>query len=76
MIKDSSRICDVCGESIPKGSSYQRAILKPEIAELFFNKDLDVSPTWTNLPNGNIQLDICLDCNLSMGKSLQEKMEH
>jgi len=76
MIKNNNRICDVCGENVPKASPYQKVILKPEIAELFFNKDLDISPTWTNLPNGNVQLEICLDCYLSMGKSLQDKIEH
>lgn len=76
MIKKSIRICDVCSEEIPKRTMCRQVKLKLEVANLLFSRNPELTPTWTTLPDGNIQLDICLDCSLSMGKFLEDKKEN
>jgi hypothetical protein len=70
MLKDSIRLCDVCGEIIPKGQQYAVTVIpneKVQLAESAFATSPDTAPTRTVDANGNIRLDICLDCKLSTG---------
>ncbi|MFQ6003634.1 MAG: hypothetical protein ACE5KJ_07805 [Candidatus Zixiibacteriota bacterium] len=68
MLKENTRICDLCGEEIPKGTVYHVENLSPEATAVFLEVgDVDLVPTWTQNPDGTVRLDICLDCYLSMG---------
>ena len=72
MLKDDIRICDVCGEDIPKCDIYRVATITPEVADVFLNlRDKDLVPTWTQNYDGTVSLDICLDCHLSMGDQIE-----
>jgi hypothetical protein len=66
MLKDKERLCDVCGETIPKRQKYAVSIIPKDQAK---NADLmlpgDVPRTMD--ANGNLRLDICLDCKMNMG---------
>jgi hypothetical protein len=77
MLKNSSRICDVCGGKIPKGTTYRAATITQEAAMLFLSiTDIDLLPTWTQNLDGTVRLDICLDCHLSMGTSIKTREEN
>lgn len=68
MLKDNIRLCDLCGEVIPKGQRYAVTIIQREevlLAESAFATSPDTAPTRTVDANGNLRLDICLDCKLS-----------
>lgn len=59
MIKDKSRLCDVCYREVASGERYiQRLILKADIPPAVSAGDgfLTVDA------EGNIQMDICLHC--------------
>lgn len=65
---EDGRSCDLCGEGIAVGERYRVARLPPEIAAIFLDTDdRDLMPTLTQEPDGNVRLDICLICHLSMG---------
>jgi hypothetical protein len=70
MFKDSVRSCDVCGKVIPKGEKYVASTVSKERAELFRSLN-EVEPenaaTFTTDSEGNVRLDICLECKGSMG---------
>jgi hypothetical protein len=71
MIKDNMRICDVCGETIPKGEKYRVNTLPKETALLFkemATSDMESAPTWSVDSNGNVRLDTCTNCVLHMGE--------
>jgi hypothetical protein len=62
MLKDNIRQCDVCDEIIPKGEKYRVSTISKEQAVY-----LDLAPTTMVDSQGNIRLDICLECHLQMG---------
>jgi hypothetical protein len=70
MLKDSVRSCDVCGEVISKEEKYVASTVSKEKVELFRSLN-DVNPenaaTFTTDSEGNVRLDICLECKGSMG---------
>lgn len=69
MLKENSRLCDVCGEVIPKGTKYAVNIVPKGKAELFRSlndSDPEMSATTTVDARGNIRLDICLECRINM----------
>lgn len=69
MLSDKIRICDICADEIPVGTTYRKSTMLPEAAELFAaTEDPDVRPTWTINPDGAVTLDICPTCVLSVGK--------
>ena len=77
MLRENDRFCDVCGFVIPKGTKYRVSVV-PETNALLFassfaGSDPDLLPTTTVDRSGNIRLDICLECHLSMG---QQGTEH
>jgi hypothetical protein len=70
MLKDNIRLCDVCGDVIPKGQRYAVTVIQKEkvlLAESAFAAAPDKAPTRTVDANGNLRLDICLACKLSTG---------
>ena len=63
MIKDGFRICDLCGNIIPKGTKYQMTIVSIEQARMYVNlRHIRKVLSWTELEDGKIQLDICQHC--------------
>ena len=63
MLRNGTRLCDVCGDEVPRGISYRRGMLTPHAAaELLDVDDPELVPTWTQLADGRVQLDICLGC--------------
>jgi hypothetical protein len=63
MLRKETRICDVCGDEVPCGTSYRRGVLTPHAAAALLDvDDPDLVPTWTQLADGRVQLDICLGC--------------
>jgi len=74
MLKDEARICDVCGDDIPKGEKYRVAVVPQRTADIFramtAEQDPDLIPTSTVDPRGNIRLDMCLACHLSMAPKI------
>ena len=70
ILKDNLRLCDVCGEVIPKGQQYAVTLIPKEkvpLAESAFATSPDTAPTRTVDANGNLRQDICLDCKLNTG---------
>ncbi len=77
MLKENRRVCDVCGDDIPKGTKYRVARLRPEDASALLDvSDIGLIPSWTQEPDGIVRLDICLDCHMSMGRSFESKEVH
>ena len=67
MLDKAARFCDVCGEEIPKGTIYRLTNLQPEGAAMLLEvRDKDLVPTWTQNPDGTVNLDICKTCHLSL----------
>jgi hypothetical protein len=69
MLKEHTRTCDVCGESIPKGEKYAVNIVPKAKAELFWSlngSDPEMAATTTVDEKGNIRLEICLECRITM----------
>jgi hypothetical protein len=62
MLKDNIRQCDVCDGVIPKGERYRVSTISKDKA---LHPEL-IEPTMVD-SQGNIRLDICLECVLSMG---------
>lgn len=72
MVKDGIRFCDVCDETIPKGTTYIMHVLPQAGAKLLIslNKidDPETATSFTLDSDGNARLDICLDCKAHMGQ--------
>ena len=66
MLIDNIRLCDVCDGVIPKVEKY-RVSTVPRDKALLFSADPDLIPTTNVDSQGNIQLDICLECHLNKG---------
>jgi len=70
MVRDGTRICDVCGETIPRGTKYAVHVLPQADAKLLISvndDDPETASTFTLDSRGNARLDICLDCKANMG---------
>jgi len=67
MRSDGIRICDSCGEVIPMGTKYVRHVLPKDAAKLLIDEDHELTSAFTVDTDGNVQLDICLDCKAKMG---------
>jgi hypothetical protein len=71
VLKNNSRICDVCGGEIPKGTTSRVAKIRPEAAAIFLEtNDPDMVPTWMQNPDGTVRIDVCLECHMNMGEAL------
>jgi len=69
MLKGKDRLCDVCGEAIGKGEKYAVVTVPKAKAGLFHalaESGPDMAPTKSVDPQGNLRLDVCLDCRLNM----------
>jgi hypothetical protein len=65
--QDEQHYCDICGEEVPSNQLTSRTML-PQLASLLLDTDdPDLAPTWTQLPDGTIQIEFCATCRLSMG---------
>ena len=63
MRSEAERCCDVCGGEIHRGAAFHAVSLTPyEAAALLDVDDPGRVPTWTQLPNGIVRLDICRVC--------------
>jgi len=68
MIQDDLRICDICGEEIPRGEVFKRSTMPAEKAAMFLDiNDPDLIPSMAQKEGGEIEIDICQTCVLSMG---------
>ncbi len=69
MLKDNVRVCDVCGEEIPKGQKFRKSTMSTRAANLLSESgDPDLTPTSTVNDDGTVTMDICLTCTVAMGK--------
>ena len=70
MLKDNIRSCDVCGSEIPTGERYVVSKIPKHrlqlIEELMPGIEPDMRPTMAVDSQGNLRLDICLDCHMNM----------
>ena len=62
MLKGDKRTCDVCGAVIVKEQIYSRSTIPPEQAPVA--RGLLRGHSFTENPDGSIDLDNCLNCKL------------
>ena len=63
MLKGHHRTCDVCDDPIPPHVPYKVGVLDAESAAWLLDvADVRLVPTWTQLADGRVELDICLGC--------------
>jgi hypothetical protein len=77
MLTGHTRTCDVCGDTISKGEKYAVNIVSKEKAELFrsmMGNDPESVPSTTVDTKGNIRLEMCLECRITM--NVHGDMEH
>jgi hypothetical protein len=72
MLQDGHRTCDVCGAVIPNEEKYVASKVPQDMASLFL-ETMDANPelaaTTTPDSEGNLRLDICLECHINMSIS-------
>jgi hypothetical protein len=69
MVKDGQRSCDICAEPIEKGEKYAVVTVPKDKSELFralTDTAPDLAPTASVDSLGNLRLDVCSTCRLSM----------
>jgi hypothetical protein len=69
MVREGQRSCDVCETSILNGEKYVVSKVPREKALLFMEAmeaNPELSATTTPDSEGNLRLDICLDCHMNM----------
>ena len=70
MLKDNIRSCDVCSSEIPTGERYVVSKIPKHrlqlIEELMPGIEPDMRPTMDVDSQGNLRLDICLNCHMNM----------
>jgi hypothetical protein len=63
IFSDGDRVCDLCGAEIAQGEAFHAvSITLDEAADLLDVDDPGLVPTWTQLPNGIVRLDLCRVC--------------
>lgn len=69
MVIDNRRFCDVCDESIEKGETFVVRTVPQKNALLFRSlvENMDDAPSFPVDGEGNVRLDICLDCKMNLG---------
>jgi len=69
-----SRFCDVCENEIPKNDHYRRVHLTRPATELLASPDdPNLIPTWTQNPDGTVNMDICLTCSVAMSSTFSSE---
>jgi len=77
MVKEGKRICDVCGDHIPKATKYRNTTMHAEAARLLSALDNPgLVPSWTVNDNGTVTMDICLECTVSIGATAPKGSPH
>lgn len=70
MLKHNLRSCDVCGSEIAEDEPYVLSKIPKHrlqlIEELTPGIEPDMRPTMDVASQGNLRLDICLDCHMNM----------
>ena len=69
MLRDVGRLCDVCGYNILKGEKYIVSKVPKTNAQTILEMtqaNPETAPTTTVDSEGNLRLDICLDCHMHM----------
>lgn len=77
MVKDGQRSCDICAEPIEKGEKYAVVVPKDK-AELFralTDTAPGLAPTTSVDSGGNLRLDVCSTCRLSMRSAGVESIQ-
>ena len=72
MVQDNQRSCDVCGAEIPNCEKYVVSKVRKNKVPLFqemMEAKPELAATTTLDANGNLRLDICLDCQMNMKMS-------
>lgn len=69
MLIDGLRFCDVCDELIVKDTPYAVSTVPQKNALLFRSliENADDPPSYAVDADGNVRLEICLDCKMNMG---------
>ena len=63
IFSDGDHVCDLCGAEIAQGEAFHAvSITLDEAADLLDVDDPGLVPTWTQLPNGIVRLDLCRVC--------------
>ncbi len=69
MLNESGRLCDTCGDRISKGDKYSVTLIPRDKRHLFSflnGRNAEIAPTFAIEANGDVRLDICLDCTTAM----------
>jgi hypothetical protein len=69
MLYRGGRLCDFCGEPIQKGSRFAITVIPREKRGLFSflkEQNSEIAPTFTLEPNGDVRLDLCVECSLTI----------
>jgi hypothetical protein len=69
MVSKGVRICDVCGETIPRTQKYAVNLISRQKRGLFLSLnqvDPELKATFTEDADGTVRLEICLDCKMNM----------
>jgi hypothetical protein len=63
MHRGHKRVCGVCREEILANATFYRGTLSPSAAAgLLDVDDVRLVPTWTQLPDLTVQIDLCSAC--------------
>ena len=68
MLINGVRFCDVCNEAIEAGARYATSIVQKENSPLLMSliSDMEDAPNLTTDIEGNVRIDVCLECKLNM----------
>jgi len=67
MLRNGARLGDVCGDEVPCRTRYRRGMLTPHAAADLLDTDAPkLVPTWAQLPDGTVEVEICLECSAVM----------
>ena len=70
MIKDNSRLCDICDEVIPRGIVYRCGYTNPDVLRSSFSDAPELLQTFIPEPDGAVRLDVSAECAAS-GKMIK-----
>jgi hypothetical protein len=63
MLRNQRRTCDICDEMIPAYAPFRVGLLNPVVAARLMDvDDPELLPKWTQLADGSVQIEMCLEC--------------
>jgi hypothetical protein len=62
MLSGDQRVCDICGEPIPRGSTYHVGYTTPDAVESWVADDPGFLPTFTQEVDDTVRIDVCEQC--------------